>query len=409
MHILLVADGRSPTTQRWIQGLLALQHRVSLVSSFPCEPLPGVEATHLMPVAFSGLAGSQVGTTIQSSQPPGRLRASVRRFRSAFLAGRYWFGPYSVWSYRKAFRRLVQAIQPDLVHSLRIPFEGMLASYTPPGVPLAISVWGNDLTLHAHGSPWMRKLTHQTLQRADGLLADATRDIRLANQMGLRPNLPTKVVPGSGGLDLVEIHQVRSVGDETLAENLPAGVPLIVNPRGFRPGSVRNDVFFQAIPLVLQRWPQARFVCLAMASQPEATGWVERLKLGPNVRLLPYLPQTQVWDLFLRAEITVSVSQHDGTPNTLLEAMACGCFPIVGDIESLREWITPGVNGLLVEPTKPQDVAEALLTALDHPELRTAAAEINHKLIRERAEVNLVRAQMQIFYEQVSGQHTKPV
>lgn len=401
MHILLVADGRSPTALRWIQGLLALQHKVTLVSTFPCPEVPGVEALHVFPVAFSGLAGSQVGTTIQSSQQPGRLRSAVRRSRSLFLAGRYWFGPYSVWTYRRAFRKLVQTIQPDLVHSLRIPYEGMLASYTPPGVPLAVSIWGNDLTLHAYGSPWMRRLTRRTLHRADGLLADAARDLRLASQWGLRPGLPMKVVPGSGGLDLVEIHQVRAESSEALAEMLPAGVPLIINPRGFRPGSVRNDVFFQAIPLVLQRWPQARFVCAAMANQPEAAAWVERLNLSQSVRLLPYLPQTQLWDLFLRSEITVSVSEHDGTPNTLLEAMACGCFPVVGDIESLREWITPGVNGLLVEPTKPQALADALLTALEHPELRTAAAGINQKLIRERAEVNLVRAQMQIFYEQV--------
>jgi len=409
MHILLVADGRSPTTQRWILGLQALQHRVSQVSTFPCQPLPGVEALHILPVAFSGLAGSQVGTTIQSSQRPGGLRSSVRRFRSLFLAGRYWFGPFSIWTYRRTFRKLVGELQPDLVHSLRIPFEGMLASHTPPGIPLAVSVWGNDLTLHANGSPWMQKLTSQTLKRADGLLADAARDIRLANQWGFRPGLPAKVVPGSGGLDLVEMHQPRSSGDEALAENLPAGVPLIINPRGFRPGSVRNDVFFHAIPLVLQRWPQARFVCLAMAGQPEATDWVERLKLGANVRLLPYLPQTQVWDLFKQAGITVSVSEHDGTPNTLLEAMACGCFPVVGDIESLREWITPGINGMLVEPTKPQSLADALLTALDHPELRTRAAEINQKLIRQRAEVNLVRAQMEIFYQQVLSSTTKPV
>jgi glycosyltransferase involved in cell wall biosynthesis len=30
--------------------------------------------------------------------------------------------------------------------------------------------------------------------------------------------------------------------------------------------------------------------------------------------------------------------------------MACGCYPVVGDIESLREWITPGVNGSLIDP-----------------------------------------------------------
>jgi hypothetical protein len=57
MHLLLVADGRSPITRRWIQGLLALEHRVTLVSSYPCEAVPGLEGQHILPVAFAGMGG----------------------------------------------------------------------------------------------------------------------------------------------------------------------------------------------------------------------------------------------------------------------------------------------------------------------------------------------------------------
>ena len=83
--------------------------------------------------------------------------------------------------------------------------------------------------------------------------------------------------------------------------------------------------------------------------------------------------------------------------------MALGAFPIAGDIESIREWITPGVNGLLVEPDKPQALAEALLLALDNPDLRARAAEINTRIVRERAEVGVVREKIQVFYEAVTG------
>ena len=105
-----------------------------------------------------------------------------------------------------------------------------------------------------------------------------------------------------------------------------------------------------------------------MQNQEEALAWVRQLHLEKNVHLLPYLPQPQLWNLFSAAEVSVSISVHDGTPNSLLEAMACGCFPIAGDIESLREWIVPGKNGFLVEPNKPQSLAEALLLALSLPE-----------------------------------------
>ena len=197
---------------------------------------------------------------------------------------------------------------------------------------------------------------------------------------------------------MTEIAQIRFNSKDLLTDFLPAGVPLVVNPRGFRPGSVRNDVFFSAIPLVLQRRPDVSFVCPAMAGQPEAIQAVQRYGLKNKLFLLPHLPQKNLWDLFVRATVMVSISQHDGTPNTLLEAMACGCFPVAGDIESIREWITPGVNGLLVEPTSPQGAAEAILTALDSPGLRKSAAEINQRLIAERAEVSVVRETIRAFY-----------
>jgi glycosyltransferase involved in cell wall biosynthesis len=103
-------------------------------------------------------------------------------------------------------------------------------------------------------------------------------------------------------------------------------------------------------------------------------------------------------DLFRQAQVVVSPSTHDGTPNTLLEAMACGCFPVVGDIESLREWITPGKNGFLVDPADPQGLAEAILIGLQNPELRAQAHKQNARLIAERAEYHEVMRQAAEFY-----------
>lgn len=405
MQIMLIADGRSPITQRWIRGLLALQHEVVLVSTFPCAPIFGVSEMHVLPVAFAGLAGSQAENKRQSSAEPAsektKLRKSIARFRSLYLAARYRLGALTVRYYSRKLQKIVDEVQPDLVHALRIPFEGMLGAFLPPSLPFVVSIWGNDLTLHAYGSRWMKSLTQRTLNRANGLMADAQRDLRLARLWGFPADNPSLVVPGSGGIDLVEIAHSESENELFDGINLPQDTPLVINPRGFRPGSVRNEVFFQAVPLVLERIPNVLFVCPAMAGQAEALQWVKKLKIEKNVLLLPYLSQFEVWKLFRRAQVSVSISSHDGTPNSLLEAMACGCFPIAGDIESLREWITPGVNGLLVEPDKPQALAEAILLALETRELQSEAAQRNARLIRERAEVNYVRGQIEVFYERV--------
>src|SRR5690606_37628916 len=112
-------------------------------------------------------------------------------------------------------------------------------------------------------------------------------------------------------------------------------------------------------------------------------------------------------ELFARAAVSVTVSQHDGTPNSLLEAMALGALPVAGDIESIREWITPGVNGLLVEPDKPQALAEAILMAVDNPDMRRRAAEANAQIVSARASSEVVRAQIDAFYRKAAGQEAE--
>ena len=408
MKILLVADGRSPITRRWLRGLLAMQNEVTLVSTFPCQPPDGVSEMVVLPVAFASLSGSQAGRGSKSDAEmgagpaaPSRSRKLVARFRNVFQRARYSLGPLTLRFYGPRFRRVAQRVQPDLIHALRIPFEGMLAAYAPPDIPLAVSIWGNDLTLHGIGSAAMRRFTTRTLKRANGLAADAQRDIRLARAWGFDVDKAVLTVPGSGGIDLVETGAAQEMPVISGLPQFSDNTPLVVNPRGFRPGSVRNDIFFQAIPMVLERVPDVQFLCAAMQGQQEAQAWLDRLNIGQHVQLLPYLAQEQLWAIFQRAAVSVSISAHDGTPNSLLEAMAIGCFPIAGDIESLREWIIPGVNGLLVEPDKAQALAEALVLALENPDLREQAAETNRGIIQERAELNLVRSQIAVFYERL--------
>lgn len=401
MHILLVADGRSPTTLTYLNTLRQLEYQVSLISTFPCQSPAGMAHFMILPVALGRLAGSQAGrnaaASVSPQTNPSPLRRMLTGLRRAAAPLRYTAGPLSLPFFKSRYLRALKTIQPDAVHALRIPFEGMLASYTPAGIPLIISTWGNDLTLHARGSRLMQTWTRKTLRRADGLVSDTRRDVRLAGEWGFASGKPAMAVPGSGGLDLGAIDQAV-LPAVTLPLKLKQAARLVVNPRGFRPGSVRNDTFFAAIPLVLERLPDTLFACFAMQGQPEARGWLDRLKIHDSVELLPYLPQQAAWSIFHMTQVTVSVSQHDGTPNSLLEAMACGCFPIAGDIESLREWIEPGQNGLLVDPSSPRELADALVQALSDESLRGRAATLNRRIVEQRASRGVIQAQLRSFY-----------
>lgn len=374
MRLLFVADGRSPTTLSWLGFWIASGDEVHLVSTYPCDAPAGLESFHILPVAFGGMATGRGASSRRA--PVSRLRALLRPLR-------YVLGPASLPSHQRQFLRLVDSVRPDLVHALRIPYEGMLACVTPTEIPLLVSIWGNDITLHAHGSPQMAAFTRRVLRRADGLLADTRRDLRLARTWGLRTSASTLAVPGSGGIRPGEIKASGRSG--ALPEELPAA-PLVVNPRGQRPGSLRQDIFFRAIPRVLEKIPEAYFVCPSLRGDVQAEGWVASLGLRKRTRLWPKLTQPQLWALLKKAQVFVSPSVHDGTPNSLLEAMACRCFPVVGNIESMREWITNGVNGLLVDAADETALAGAIVRALNEPALQSQAAQVNTALVAERAD-----------------------
>jgi len=380
MRLLFVADGRSPIALNWIQHFLNTGDEVHLVSTFACAPEPGFASYHFVPVAFSSLkqadgAGRQpaaLGTTV-------RLRTRVRQ----------WLGPFTLGSAARRLKQIVEQIQPDLVHALRIPYEGMLAAAALQGLqtPLLISVWGNDFTLHASSTPLMRYNTRRALARADALHADCQRDVQLARRWGFAAQKPAIVLPGAGG-----------VQSEVFYPNLSAvRAPVIINPRGFR-AYVNNAAFFRAIPQVLAAQPAARFLCPAMQEDPQARQWAAELGVASSVELLPRQKRPQMAQLFRQARVVVSPSNHDGTPNTLLEALACGCLPVAGDLESIREWITPEENGLLVDPNDPQALAQAMLRAIVDDELVERARRINAELILRRAEHKTVMQEAEVFY-----------
>jgi glycosyltransferase involved in cell wall biosynthesis len=159
--------------------------------------------------------------------------------------------------------------------------------------------------------------------------------------------------------------------------------------------------------LVLEENPKVRFLCPMMAGAPEAERWVRELGIGEAVELLPRQSRSEMADLFRKAQVVVSPSTHDGTPNTLLEAMASGCFPVVGDIEPLREWIKQGENGFLVDPSEPQELAKAILESLSNQSLRTLAQETNIDLIIDRAEYYGAMQKASLFYKRLLMKPTR--
>ena len=213
MRLLFVADGRSPIALNWIRYFAERGDEVYLASTFECSPDLSLSGLEITPVAYSSSLkrspASNPGLTTTV-----RLQRAIRNF----------LGPLTVARAARKLRQVQTRIRPELVHAMRIPFEGMLAADAYDGTPLLVSIWGNDLTLRAPSTPLMRHYTSWTLQAARGLHADCRRDIRLAKQWGFDASQPACVLPGNGGVRLDVFHPPPTLVD----------APIVVNPRGAR-------------------------------------------------------------------------------------------------------------------------------------------------------------------------------
>ena len=388
MKLLFVVDARSPIATNWIRHFVDRGDKrsspvdeVYIASTFPCQLDFPVKRLEVTPVAFSSLK--------KPSQNPGSRSARSLGLRTVI---RHWLGPITIRRASQRLRGFIEEVKPDLVHAMRIPYEGMLAADAYTGCPLIVSIWGNDFTLHASSTFLMSHYTRWTMQVADALHADVHRDVRLAHEWGLDKSKPTLVAPGNGG--------IRT--DVFYPNPTPVEEPIIINPRGFR-AYVRSDCFFKAIPLVLAKHPDAKFICTTMAGEPQAEQWIRELEIGHAVELLAPVPHFDMANVFRRAQIVVSPSTHDGTPNSLLEGIACGCFPVAGDLESIREWITPNLNGLLFNSNDHQSIAGAINHAIENKNLQEKAAGLNQEIISARAEYKQNMSKAEEFYGVVAG------
>jgi glycosyltransferase involved in cell wall biosynthesis len=102
------------------------------------------------------------------------------------------------------------------------------------------------------------------------------------------------------------------------------------------------------------------------------------------------------------ARVLLAPSLVDGTPNSMLEAMACGTFPIVSPLETIRHFVEHERNVLFARNLYPQEIADALVRAMSDDELVDAAAENNLELVRRFANRAQIRQRVIGLYEELA-------
>lgn len=255
------------------------------------------------------------------------------------------------------FASLLIDIKADVlhVHSLGFPQDAFAIAHYLPRLPILFQD-------HADRLPrWWRRLHwRRWYSCAAGVAFTAAELARLFVDAGVfAPSTPLFEIPESSSR--------FSLGDRgsARAETGLHGDPCIVWVGHLAPGKDPLTML-EGVARAASQLPGLQLWC-AFGSAP-LMGEVQRRmasdpRLHGRVHLLGRVPHAQVERLMQAADVFVSASRSESCGYALLEAMACGAWPVVTDIPAFRTLTEGGRAGELYPCGDPVKLAEAILRA----------------------------------------------
>lgn len=295
-------------------------------------------------------------------------------------------------------RLLLKWLHPDIVH---VHYAGFLTNIAPLWRgKLVVTVWGSDI-YRAHILTAQQQADIATyLARAACVTCDSSDLATAIARFSPGAAAATHVVQWGVDLDVFSptssgAHLARRLG---IAER-----PVFLSPRNFFP-LYRLTEIVRAFAQVLVERPDAILLMKRYNADPDYSREIEALLDELNIRasviIVERVEYDEMADYYRSGSVMVSVPESDGTPMSLLEAMACGCIPVISDLPSLREWVTDGVNGRLVAVGDVNGLARAMLEASNTPDRDSIVAR-NLSLVRERGSQRASTEQMVGLYRAV--------
>lgn len=260
-------------------------------------------------------------------------------------------------------RKQIEEFKPTIIH---IHQANSYAFYTLQAakkfkIPVVLTVWGSDVLVNPKKSFLLKKITQYNLRKADYVTTDS---LHVASEV--------KCLVPSKSVDLI-----ANFGVELLPVNVDK--QNIVYSNRLHKKLYRIDKIILAFEKFLQ---QNRDWKLVIAAEGDQTGFLKELvrlkSLEDKVEFVGWLNPEENARWYAQSKIWVSIPESDGVGISMLEAMAYGCIPVVSDLPVKHEWITDGVNGILVNDVSTEFISESF--RLEQPEVQ----KLNHIIIAER-------------------------
>lgn len=270
----------------------------------------------------------------------------------------------------RVFENCLKTIKPDLVHSFVMylgaaPIYPVMQNNTQ--ISWLYSSWGSDL-FYYRNDQFEKYRMKEVLPKIDYLITDCQRDYEIAKNHGFIGEF-LGVLPGGGGIDYnkykgnIEEFPERSV----------------ISVKGYQGKHGKCIEVLRALKLCKNKLKKFKIIVFGASTEVLTFIETEQLYRSLNLEVLGVIGHPGVMQIFGSSVIYIGNSTSDGMPNTLLEAISMGAFPIQSNPGgSTEEIIENGVNGFLIEnPLDSNHIAFLIETALENNSLVQKGAAYN--------------------------------
>lgn len=294
--------------------------------------------------------------------------------------------------------RSIRKIQPDVILSYTIKpvIYGTLAAWmanVPKCFALITGLGYAFQNIESGKRSFFQKLVHglyaQALQHADKVFFQNPDDLKLFQDMQLlSASKPTVVVNGSG----VNVQDFE-VMPLPLNSQGQVKVSFLLIARLLGDKGVRE--YAQAAKIIKAKYPETEFHLVGwIDDNPSAISQVELDTWVANKTLNYWGKLSDVRPAIVASSVYVLPSYREGTPRTVLEAMAMGRAVITTDAPGCRETVTNGVNGYLVGVKSVDDLVQTMQYFIEDPKLITYMGQCSREMALHKYDVHQVNKHM---------------
>src|SRR3990172_10580206 len=337
MRICFLGDAGHINLLSWMKYFMRLGHEIHIISfNRPCEDVNGINL-HLIDNLFK--------------------KNKIR---------------YLLYTHK--VKKIITLIQPDILIGYRVTSYGFMGGRSGFH-PVVVVAQGSDL-FYPGNSKIQKAIVRYTINKADLLHTWASHMSDKWLEYGMRED---KILVLPKGVDTnIFTHYERKGPEDSL---------ILISTRQLRK-TYNHDCILRALSLVLTNIPNLEYlICGDGEYRHKLELMAITLKLENNIRFLGRIMHNELPSFLNSSDIYVSMQESDGVSSSLLEAMACGIFPIVTDIKANRLWIDDGSNGFLIPVNDHVELAMKIIAAYENPKLRQEAKSKNIALVKEKASI----------------------